>query len=221
MEHLNGSLHQWHIVHHGRGETKQDGHQGIIRHQRAELHGELLQQTHAFQAPHGEENAQEEQGVRNLHPCKGTLQGVFLIFRTVEKRSDQSQEPQDQHHAAPGRALRQGCEDRHGDHSEETTPEDDGLTIGHFTILCTSRIALEGLVIHLNVFISQSSHQAQNAWNEEVGQQWDCGDLSADVQHGGGDVADRGPSSTGVGGDHHQAAQLHTEVLVLHELLEK
>lgn len=25
--------------------------------------------------------------------------------------------------------LRQGCEDRHGDHSEETTPEDDGLTL--------------------------------------------------------------------------------------------
>ena len=38
----------------------------VPRHQRAELHGELLQQTHAFQAPHGEENAQEEQGVRNL-----------------------------------------------------------------------------------------------------------------------------------------------------------
>ena len=25
--------------------------------------------------------------------------------------------------------LRQGCEDRHGDHAEETTPEDDGLTL--------------------------------------------------------------------------------------------
>jgi len=25
--------------------------------------------------------------------------------------------------------LRQGCEDRHGDHSEEPTPEDYGLTL--------------------------------------------------------------------------------------------
>mmetsp|Transcript_23516 Transcript_23516/g.51170 ORF Transcript_23516/g.51170 Transcript_23516/m.51170 type:complete len:208 (+) Transcript_23516:432-1055(+) len=201
--HALSSGHQWHIVHHRGCETKEDGHNRIIRHQRAELHGELLQQTHAFQAAHGEEDAQEEQGVRNLHPCEGTLQGVFLIFRTVEKRSDQSQEPQDQHHAAPGRALRQGCEDRHGDHSEEPTPEDYGLTIGHFSILCTGRIPLEGLVIHLDVFISQSSHQAQNAWNEEIGQQRHCRDLSADVQHGSGDVADRGPGTTRVGGDHH------------------
>ena len=36
------------------------------RHQRTELHGKLLEQTHAFQAAHGEEDAQEEQGIRNL-----------------------------------------------------------------------------------------------------------------------------------------------------------
>ena len=34
-----------------------------------------------------------------------------------------------------------------------------------------------------NVFISQSSHQAQNAWNEEIGQQRHCRDLHLVLPH--------------------------------------
>ena len=45
------------------------------------------------------------------------------------------------------------------------------------------------------------------------------GDLSADPEHGGGDVADRGPGAAGVGGDHDHAGEEQAVVMFVQQLL--
>mmetsp|Transcript_40471 Transcript_40471/g.87643 ORF Transcript_40471/g.87643 Transcript_40471/m.87643 type:complete len:309 (+) Transcript_40471:542-1468(+) len=148
------------------------------------------------------------------------VQGEVAVMR-MEQRNDQGQNTQVQHHSTPCRALGDSAEDGHEDHSSEASPEDEGLSHGRLLFAAFGLGSFKSSIIHLHELPSKGANQAHDARENEISQQRHGGHLSADVQHGGGNISHGRPRTSGVGCHDHQAAQLHSEGIFLHQFLQE
>ena len=154
---------------------------------------------------------------------QGQMLLVLVLLVAVEQFADQPEDAEAEEDAHEGRQMGDGLEDRHADQDAEPHAEHQVLLErGGLDSRCRSQ-PLTGLTTSRPsqdvAGDGQRHDQVDHRGEEDPLHDGQGGDLPADPEHGGGDVADRRPGAAGIGGDDDDAGEEQPVVVLVEQLL--
>mmetsp|Transcript_53794 Transcript_53794/g.128614 ORF Transcript_53794/g.128614 Transcript_53794/m.128614 type:complete len:405 (+) Transcript_53794:218-1432(+) len=236
MEHLDGGLHQWHVVDHSRANADQCGQQYVAALGDAfQPLGVLGQDIRGLQRGHAQQHAGEEQQAAEVHEVQRRRHAVLAVgcnrsnisrllisfFRgEVSNLGHQPKHPQRHHHAQVGR---QPGDHLHNGHHEDAAHahQQDHLAVPAGDGCFDLRRLLRGSIsLGLPPDPEEGHHSGDEGGQEEPHHSSCRGNLPLDPQHGGGNITNRAPGPAGIcGNDHQTAAGVAPVLVVRHNLL--
>src|SRR5690606_12297352 len=208
---LHGPGDHRHVVHHGREHADGNGDAVDVAQAFLEQGRHLNQVTGAGQRGDSEQDAEEEQNDGDVDTAQyADYRQRVLLFAVLAAVDDFGGDPQHaetEEDAHVWRQMGDGLEDRHEDQRTQAEAEHQVAFERGGRVAAALGALLDAWLGHVAIEAEthdqQRYQQADQAGQEQLGDDAGGGHLITDPQHGGGDVANRRPGAAGVGGDDH------------------